>query len=325
MSNNIRQKMLEKTAGVRSTADRTPDRSRTSGPAETAPGLAAALATAQLRVKELEANGAQSTVLVAEVGTNPWQPRRRFNEAKMAELAESIREVGLMQPIVIRRVESGYQIVAGERRWRAHKMLGMESIKAVIVECSDEDMAILALVENIGREGLSDYEIALSVTGTMKEFPNRKRLAEALGLSRSGLYRYLAFDKLPDFMLEDLDLNPTLLGGTAAEAVGSVLKKLGEDGLAAARELWPSVRDGILDQTKFAAAIGAHLNRRAGSSGATGRSIDKFFSGKDQAGSITSDGSGLTVKLKAGKYTEAQETQLRQLIAELFHANPKAS
>src|SRR5258707_2721627 len=162
-TNNIRDQMLAKTANLRSTAERTPDASRRANRTETAPGMAGALAAAQLRVQELESTGTTSQLPLAEIVPNPWQPRRVFNEAKLSELAESIREVGLMQPIVVRRVESAYQIVAGERRWRAHKILGVEHIKTVVIECSDQDMIVLALVENMDRDDLTDYEVAISL------------------------------------------------------------------------------------------------------------------------------------------------------------------
>ncbi|MEW1781366.1 ParB/RepB/Spo0J family partition protein [Arthrobacter sp. NPDC080086] len=322
MSNNLRESLLNKTAGLRKTSDikdgEVPRNNRT----QTAPGLAGALAVAQLRVQELEAKGTATELLVVEIGPNPWQPRRKFNEAKMAELAESIREVGLMQPIVVRRVETGYQIVAGERRWRAHKILGLENIKAVVAGCSDEDMAVLALVENMGRDDLSDYEISLSLQRSVKEFPNRKRLAEALGLSKQGLHRFLAFEGLPDFIRADLDLEPGLLGGNAAEALASALKKHGEAAVAAAKELWPSVSSGQMAETKLAPAVIAVATRKGTPAVATERTIDKFFSGKKQAGSLTKDVNSLTLKIKRSMLTDAQEVRIRQLMNELFSENP---
>src|SRR5215469_11808432 len=208
---NMREQLLAKTAGIRKTSSIKEDEVKRTERTQTAPGLAGALAVAQLRVQELEAAGVTSKLAVAEIAPNPWQPRRIFNEAKLSELAESIREVGQVQPIVVRRVESGYQIVAGERRWRAHKVLGLDSINAVVADCSDSDMAVLAMVENVSRDDLSDYEISLSIRRTEKEFPDRKRLAEALGLSRSGLFQFLSFDKLPPFIIKDLDIQPRLL------------------------------------------------------------------------------------------------------------------
>jgi len=226
---------------------------------------------------------------------------------------------------VVRRVEENYQIVAGERRWRAHKMVGLDNIKAVVVECSDADMAVLALVENVSRDDLSDYEIATSIRQTEKEFPDRKRMAEALGMSRAGLYQFLSFESLPGFIRKDLDIQPRLLGGTAAQAIVAAIKKHGEGGLRAAMEIWPLVVKGDMDQGRVAPAIKALATRRTTTSSASERSIEKFFSGKEQAGSITKDITSFTVKIKAGVLTDAQETQIRELISQMFHAQPNAN
>jgi ParB family chromosome partitioning protein len=319
---NMREQLLAKTAGIRATSSIKEEEVKRSNRTQTAPGLAGALAVAQLRVQELESTGAASQLPVSEIVPNPWQPRRVFNEEKLVDLAESIREVGLMQPIVVRRSDEIYQIIAGERRWRAHKMIGLDAVKAVVVDCSDEDMAVLALVENISRDDLSDYEIAISVRQTENEFPDRKRMAEALGLSRTGLYQYLSFDKLPDFIKKDLDLHPRLLGGNAADAIVGAIRKHGEGGLDAAKEIWPLVVAGDMDQGKAAAAIKALATRRGTTGSASERSIDKFFSGKEHAGSITKDINSFTVKIKAGVLTEAQETQIRELLSQMFRAQP---
>lgn len=314
----LREELLAKTSGVRSTAERTPDVSRRAARTETAPGLAGALAVAQMRVQELEAAGGATELPVSAVVPNPWQPRRVFNEDKLTELAESIRESGLLQPIVVRRAEAGYQIVAGERRWRAHKLLNREMIKGLVVECSDQDMSVLALMENISRDDLTDYEISLSLRATEREFPNRTRLAEAVGLSRRGLYKYMSFSMLPAFMTRDLDLNPSLLGSNASDAISAAIKKHGDEGVKAAEELWPELVRGSLDQSKFAGAVTALVSRRHSRATASDRTIDKFFSGKAQAGSITKDVHGFTVKIKAGLLSDAQESRIRQLLSEFF-------
>ena len=321
---NMREQLLAKTSGIRATSSIKEDEVKRSNRTQTAPGLAGALAVAQLRVQELESTGAATQLAVSDIVPNPWQPRRVFNEARLSELAESIREVGLMQPIVVRRSDDVYQIVAGERRWRAHKMVGLDAVKAVVVECSDADMAVLALVENVSRDDLSDYEIAMSIRQTEKEFPDRKRMAVALGMSRSGLYQFLSFENLPDFIRKDLDIQPRLLGGTAAQAIVTAIRKYRDDGVNAAKELWPLVVKGDMDQGKVAAAIKALATRRTTTTdSASERSIDKFFAGKEHAGSITKDINGITVKIRAGVLTDAQETQIRELISQMFHAHPK--
>lgn len=317
---SLRDRMMSKTADVRAARDikLDPQQDKPANP-RTAPGMAGALAVAQQRIVELEKGGASSEVPVAEIVPNPWQPRQVFNEAKLNQLAESIREAGLVQPIVVRRAASGYQIVAGERRWRAHKMIGKETIKVVIIDLSDEEMAMLALVENVAREDLSDFEIARSIRRTEKEFPNRKRMAETLGISRSELYRYLAFADLPDFVIKDLDIQPRLLGAHAAQDVVSVLREQDERAIEIAQNLWARVVLGDLDQTKLARAIKQAVDSDGTPSGrVSDRRIEKIFAGKNQAGSITKDAVGFTVKIKAGMLTEEKERQIRRLIAQLF-------
>ncbi|MFL9893995.1 MULTISPECIES: ParB/RepB/Spo0J family partition protein [Paraburkholderia] len=324
---NLRERMMSKTAEVRAAKDITLDQTqdRTTSP-RTAPGMAGALAQAQQRIAQLETSGAASEVPVTDIVPNPWQPRQSFNEAKLTQLAESIREAGLVQPIVVRRAAMGYQIVAGERRWRAHKMIGKATIKVVIIDLSDEEMAMLALVENVAREDLSDYEIARSIRRTEKEFPNRKRMAEALGVSRSELYRYLAFGDLPDFVIKDLDIQPRLIGAHAAEGVVSALRDQDERAVEVARGVWARVVAGDLDQTKLARAIKQAMEANGNvSASVSDRKIEKIFAGKNQAGSITKDAVGFTVKIKAGMLTADKEQQIRTLIAALFSAGSGAA
>lgn len=321
---NMRDRMMAKTAVVRAAKDiqLDPQQEKSKTPL-TAPGMAGALAQAQKRISELEKAGPASELKVSEIVPNPWQPRQLFGEAKLSQLAESIREAGLVQPIVVRRNGAGYQIVAGERRWRAHKMIEKETIKVLIVDLSDEEMAMLALVENVAREDLSDFEISRSIRRTEKEFPNRKRMAEALGISRAELYRYLAFAELPDFIIKDLDVQPRLLGAHAAQDVASALRQREGDAVLIAQDIWAKVVAGDLDQTKLAKAIKQALDEKGKTdANVSDRSIDKIFAGGNQAGSITKDSVGLTVKIRAGVLTDEKERQLRELIAQLFSGTP---
>ena len=320
---NLRERMMSKTAEVRAAKDIQLDhqQDKPSSP-RTAPGMAGALAQAQQRIVELERAKASTEIPVTDIVPNPWQPRQLFNEAKLTQLAESIREAGLVQPIVVRRSGQGYQIVAGERRWRAHKMIGKEAIKVVIIDLSDEEMAMLALVENVAREDLSDYEISRSIRRTEKEFPNRKRMAEALGVSRSELYRYLSFGDLPDFVVSDLDIQPRLIGAHAAEGVVSALRDRDTRALEIARGVWGKLVAGDLDQSKLARTIKQAVESENGvSTSVSDRSIEKIFSGKNQAGSITKDAVGFTVKIRAGMLTADKEAEIRKLIGQLFSAS----
>ncbi|WP_175772971.1 ParB/RepB/Spo0J family partition protein [Paraburkholderia phenazinium] len=320
---NLRERMMNQTADLRAAKDIPLDSQQAKpSPPRTAPGMAAALATAQRRIAELERDGAASELPLADITPNPWQPRRVFNETKLNELAESVREAGLIQPIVVRRATSGYQIVAGERRWRAHRMIGKEAIKAVIIEISDEEMAMLALVENVVRDDLSDYEVARAVRETEREFPNRKRMAEAMGLARGELYRLLAYADLPEFVIKDLEIQPRLLGANAAQDLVSVLRNREGRAFEIAKELWAQVVAGELEQTKLAKSIKHAIdNNGEGSAHVSDRSIEKIFAGKSQAGSITKDGKGFTVKIKAGMLSPEKEERIRALITQLFESN----
>lgn len=320
MSNNIREQLMAKTANLPKPADFKGEnkKDKTNRGPQTMPGITSALAAAQLRIQELEARGVETEISVDMIVPNPWQPRRQFSEAKLAELARSIGEVGLLQAVTVRRVGEAFQLVAGERRWRAHKLINKTTVRAVVIDCTDQDMAALALMENVTRDDLSDYEIAIAIRRAEAEFPNRTRLAEAMGITRSDLYRFLAYDSLPDFVKRDLDLNPSVLGASSAQDIVNALKKTGEQGLKALRELWPQVLSGDLVQTKVAASLSAQASRGEPATDAGGRSILKIFAGKVQAGSITKDVKGLTFKFKAGVMTEEQENQLREHIGKMF-------
>lgn len=125
-------------------------------------------------------------VPVASVAPNPRQPRREFDEAGIAELAESIRAEGLMQPIVVRKLASGFELIAGERRLRAFRRLGIKVIPARVLEVSDSASAVLALVENLQRADLNPVDEALGVASLMRDFKlTQDAVAERLGKPRA--------------------------------------------------------------------------------------------------------------------------------------------
>ncbi|WP_238554612.1 ParB/RepB/Spo0J family partition protein [Paraburkholderia hospita] len=318
---------MEATADLPTAAEMSTHPKRESDRPKTAVGAVAALSAAKLRIQELEEHATKGVVPVSKIRPNPWQPRKAFSEAKLRELAESIKEVGLMQPVLVRSVtppdgEEYFELIAGERRWRAHQILEMVDIKVIIAHATDADMAVMALTENISREDLSDYEISKAMRRAEKEFPDRKRMAEAMGLSRSTLYRYLAFDSLPMFMLEDLERTPGIFGGAAASDTNAVLKKHGKAAEDVARELWKQLVSGSLEQYKFAQLLEGSLIRRDAPQVTSKRDIHKVYAGKAQAGSITKDEVSFTVKLKSAVLSTAQEERIRALIGELFDETP---
>lgn len=136
---------------------------------------------------------------LSKIEANPFQPRTKFDEETLKELAESIKEIGLIQPITLRKIaDEKYQIIAGERRFRAAQLAGLESIPAYIRKAKDEGMLEMALVENIQREDLDAIEIALSYQRLLEELEfTQEELSTRVGKKRSTIANYLRLLKLP--------------------------------------------------------------------------------------------------------------------------------
>ena len=150
---------------------------------------------------ELHTSGSSSIseVPVSKIKANPNQPRREFAAEALNELAESIRQIGIIQPITLRKMDDGtYQIIAGERRWRASQMAGLSSIPAYIRNADDENMMQMALVENIQREDLNAIEIALAYQNLIEQYDlTQEKLSEKVGKNRATIANFLRLLKLP--------------------------------------------------------------------------------------------------------------------------------
>lgn len=144
-------------------------------------------------------SGSINEIPVDKIMANPNQPRRDFDEETLAELSASIRELGIVQPITLRDKGDGtYLIIAGERRWRASQMAGLETIPAYVRTVDDENMMEMALIENIQREDLNAMEIALAYQNLMEQYKlTQERLSERVGKNRSTVTNYLRLLKLP--------------------------------------------------------------------------------------------------------------------------------
>ena len=140
-----------------------------------------------------------SEIALDQITTNPNQPRREFDPTTLEELANSIREIGIVQPITLRQTgPDSYQIVAGERRWRASQAAGKHTIPAYVRTIDDEHIMEMALVENIQREDLNAIEIALAYSQLLeKEGMTQEKVAERVGKSRVAVANYLRLLKLP--------------------------------------------------------------------------------------------------------------------------------
>ncbi len=140
-----------------------------------------------------------SEVAIQDIEANPNQPRREFDQEALQELAKSIQEIGIVQPITLRQLENGkYQIIAGERRWRASQTAGLTHIPAYIRTIKDENVMEMALVENIQREDLNAIEIALAYEHLMEASGmTQEKVSERVGKSRAAIANYVRLLKLP--------------------------------------------------------------------------------------------------------------------------------
>lgn len=136
---------------------------------------------------------------LSDIRSNPYQPRKNFDKEALDELATSIRNYGVFQPIIVKKSIKGYDLVAGERRLRASKLAGMDTIPAIVKDFSDEEMREIALLENIQRENLSSIELAWAYKGIIDSLHIRQEdLAAKIGKSRSHVTNTLGLLNLPD-------------------------------------------------------------------------------------------------------------------------------
>ncbi len=150
---------------------------------------------------------------IANIKPNPYQPRKTFDEVALNELAASIKENGLFQPILLRQTLIGYEIISGERRYRASKIAGLEKIPAIIYDYNDTQMMEVAIVENIQREDLSVVEEAKSYQMLIDNLNyTQEQVAQKVGKSRSYIANILRLLKLDQNIIELIDQNKLTLG-----------------------------------------------------------------------------------------------------------------
>ena len=155
----------------------------------------------------------QVEVKLKDIRPNPYQPRKHFDEEKLNELAVSIKEHGIFQPIILKESVQGYEIVAGERRFRAASIVGLEEVPAIIVDFSDQQMMEIALLENIQREDLNAIEEAQAYQSMMKKLKlTQEELSKRVGKSRAHIANTVRLLKMPK-KLQDYVLEGTLTMG----------------------------------------------------------------------------------------------------------------
>ena len=162
-------------------------------------GLDAIFGTDKVSVKATPMNQ-MAEIAVSEIIPNPTQPRTQFDDEALQELASSISQLGIIQPITVKKGDGGkYIIISGERRWRASQMVGLETLPAYIREADDENLHAMALVENIQRQDLNAIEIALSMQRLIDECGlTQEAMAEKVGKKRSTVSNYMRLLNLPN-------------------------------------------------------------------------------------------------------------------------------
>lgn len=161
---------------------------------------------------------------VNSIRSNPYQPRKVFEKAPLLELADSIKEYGVMQPISVRKNGEKYELVAGERRLRASKLAGKETIPAFVIDISERDSAFLALMENLQRENLNFLEEAEGYLNLMRDYGmTQEEVAQKLGKSQSNIANKIRILKLPE------EIKLLLRDSGLTERHGRALLKLPRD------------------------------------------------------------------------------------------------
>lgn len=166
-------------------------------------------------------NQAIGTIPIEQIEVNPFQPRSRFNQEKLDELAASISQLGIIQPLTVRQVKpNSYQLISGERRFRASQLAGLTDVPAYVRVANDQDMLEMALVENIQRDDLDAIEVAISYQRLIEECNlTQEALGERVGKNRSTITNYLRLLKLPA-QIQKAIMDKVLTMGHARAIIG---------------------------------------------------------------------------------------------------------
>ena len=210
----------------------------------------------------------KSTLRISEIEPNRLQPRKDFDEEAIASLADSIKDHGLLQPIVVRPYGRAYQIVAGERRWRAARVAGLGEVPVVIKEFSDSEAMQIALIENLQRENLNPVEEALGYRELSEKYDmTQESIAEMTGRSRSAVTNAIRILGLPDEVLE------MIRNGQVSTGHAKVLLALDDE--KTIKELAAQVADGVLTVRALENAVKSLKSEKKGKT--SPKKTDTYF------------------------------------------------
>ena len=207
------------------------------------------------RITETASHEEITEVKLSELRSNPYQPRKVFDEDKLKELSNSIKEHGVFQPIIVKKSIKGYEIIAGERRVKASLLAGKETIPAIIREFSDEDMMEIALLENLQRENLNAIEEATAYEKLLKHLNlTQEELAKRLGKSRSHITNMIGLLSLPESVKELISNNELSMSHArvlskleSSEEIESLANRIVNDNLSV-RDIEDLTREDIVEK-----------------------------------------------------------------------------
>lgn len=153
---------------------------------------------------------------VSKILPGKTQPRKHFEESALKELSDSIKEKGVIEPLIVRTTEAGYELIAGERRWRASKMAGLAQVPVVVIDATDEESLEFAIIENIQRQDLNPLEEAEAYRSLMSFGLSQEEVAKRVGKERATVANYLRLLKLPQEVREELAKGSITMGHARA-------------------------------------------------------------------------------------------------------------
>ena len=213
-------------------------------------GIEALIPDFEKGVPSDETSSGTSTLLIDEIVPNRLQPRQHFDDEKFNELERSIREHGVLQPIVVQKNAKGYELIVGERRWRASKKAGLKKIPSIIRDVTDAESLELALIENLNRQDLNPIEEAEAYGRLAKDFGfTQEKISQQMGKSREAIANALRLLKLPRQVKEDM------VGGRLTMGHGRALLSLNS-----AKEI-DALRKKIIRQTLSVRETEAQVSR----------------------------------------------------------------
>ena len=165
------------------------------------------------KVEQVQAGESRIEIPIGEIDRNESQPRKNFDEKALNELAESIKAKGIIQPIILVKRNNRYMIVAGERRWRAARIVGLKHVPAVVRDYTDQDVSEIAIIENLQREDLNPIESAMAIQDLIDKYTlTQEEVADKIGKSRSAVTNTLRLLSLPEELIELVKSNKLSAG-----------------------------------------------------------------------------------------------------------------